>query len=109
MSMLVSNNGGKPIVALATREVVAEDNGYALKFVSEVREGRLDIVIFLTGVGTRALAQAVEGICPREESYKQAKTSCLLVVTFTSSTLAPSTCGPLNRFSKDTTYLKASA
>jgi uroporphyrinogen-III synthase len=67
MSTLISNNGGKPIVAPATREVAAEDNGDALKFVSALREGRLDIVIFLTGVGTRALAQAAEGICPREE------------------------------------------
>ena len=67
MSMLISNNGGKPIVVPATREVAAEDNGDALKFVSALREDRLDIVIFLTGVGTRALVQAAEGICPREE------------------------------------------
>jgi uroporphyrinogen-III synthase len=67
MSILISNNGGKPIVAPATREVVAEDNGDTLKFVSALREGRLDIVIFLTGVGTRALAQAAETICPRQE------------------------------------------
>jgi uroporphyrinogen-III synthase len=67
MSTLISNNGGKPTVAPATREVAAEDNGDALKFVSALREGRLDMVIFLTGVGTRALAQAAEGICPREE------------------------------------------
>lgn len=67
MSMLIANNGGKPIVAPTTREVVVEDNGDALKFVSALREGGLDIVIFLTGVGTRALAQAAEGICPREE------------------------------------------
>lgn len=67
MSVLISNNGGKPIVAPATREVAAEDTGDALKFVSALREGRLDVVIFLTGVGTRALAQAAERICPREE------------------------------------------
>jgi uroporphyrinogen-III synthase len=67
MSTLISNNGGKPIVAPSTREVAAEDNGDARKFVSALREGRLDMVIFLTGVGTRALAQAAEGICPREE------------------------------------------
>jgi uroporphyrinogen-III synthase len=67
MSVLISNSRGEPIVAPATREVAAEDNGDALKFVSALREGRLDMVIFLTGVGTRALAQAAEGICPREE------------------------------------------
>ena len=67
MALLIANNGGQPVVAPATREVAAEDNGDALKFISALREGRLDIVIFLTGVGTRALAQAAEGICPREE------------------------------------------
>jgi uroporphyrinogen-III synthase len=67
MGLLITNNGGQPVVAPATREVAAEDNGDALKFVSALREGRLDIVIFLTGVGTRALAQAAESICSREE------------------------------------------
>ena len=54
-------------MAPTTREVPAEDKGDTLKFVSALREGRLDLVIFLTGVGTRALAQAAEGICSREE------------------------------------------
>jgi len=67
MALLIANNGGQPVVAPTTCEVVAEDNGDALRFVSALREGRLDIVIFLTGVGTRALAQAAEGICSREE------------------------------------------
>ena len=67
MSMLIANNGGQPVVAPATREVAAEDNGDALKFVSALRERQVDIVIFLTGVGTRALAQAAEGIWPRAE------------------------------------------
>jgi uroporphyrinogen-III synthase len=67
MSILIENNGGKPIVAPATREVAAEDKGDVLRFVAALREGRLDMVIFLTGVGTRALAQSAEGICPREE------------------------------------------
>jgi len=67
MALLIANNGGQAVVAQATREVAAEDNSDALKFISALREGRLDIVIFLTGVGTRALAQAAEGICSREE------------------------------------------
>src|SRR5258708_8450950 len=67
MGLLIANNGGQPVVAPTTREVPAEDNGDALKFVSALRDGRLDLVIFLTGVGTRALAQAAEGICSREE------------------------------------------
>jgi uroporphyrinogen-III synthase len=67
MALLIANNGGQPVIAPATREVPAEDSGDASKFVSALRDGRLDIVIFLTGVGTRALAQAAESICSREE------------------------------------------
>ena len=67
MGLLIANNGGQPVVAPTTREVPAEDKGDALKFVSALRDGRPDLVIFLTGVGTRALAQAAEGFCSREE------------------------------------------
>src|SRR5260221_13489068 len=67
MGLLFANNGGQPVVAPATSEVPREDNGDALKFVSALRDGRLDLVIFLTGVGTRALAQAAERTCSREE------------------------------------------
>jgi uroporphyrinogen-III synthase len=67
MAQLIANNGGQPVVAPATREVPAKDNGDALKFVAALKDGRFDVVIFLTGVGMRALAQAAEAACPREE------------------------------------------
>jgi uroporphyrinogen-III synthase len=67
MAALITNNGGQPVIAPATREVAAQDNSDTLKFVSALREGRLEIVIFLTGVGMRALAQAAASICPRDE------------------------------------------
>jgi uroporphyrinogen-III synthase len=64
MAQLITNNGGQPIVAPATREIPAQDNGDALKFVSALCDGKIDIVIFLTGVGTRALAHAAESVLP---------------------------------------------
>jgi uroporphyrinogen-III synthase len=67
MGLLIANNGGQPVVAPSTREVPAEDKSAALKFVSALRAEQLDLVIFLTGVGTSALAQAAEGSCSREE------------------------------------------
>jgi uroporphyrinogen-III synthase len=67
MGLLIANHGGQPFVAPTTREVPTKDKGDTLKFVSGLREGRLDLVIFLTGVGTRSLAQAAESICSREE------------------------------------------
>lgn len=67
MAQLIANSGGHAVVAPATREVPIEDQGDALKFVAALREGRVDVVIFLTGVGTRALAQAAEAACSRQE------------------------------------------
>jgi uroporphyrinogen-III synthase len=67
MAQLIANNGGQAVVAPATREVPAKDNGDASKFVAALKQERVDVTIFLTGVGTRALAQAVEAECPRED------------------------------------------
>ena len=67
MSILIANNGGLPIIAPATREIPAEDNGDAVKFATELQAGHIDVAIFLTGVGTRALVKAVEPVCSREE------------------------------------------
>jgi uroporphyrinogen-III synthase len=67
MAQLIANSGGQPTVAPATRDVPMDDKSDALKFVHALREGRVDMIIFLTGVGTRVLAQAADTVCPREE------------------------------------------
>src|SRR5439155_24190426 len=50
----------------ALREVPLESNADALKFASALIQGEFDVVIFLTGVGTRALVAAIEGTYPRD-------------------------------------------
>lgn len=67
MAELIAKNGGRPLVVPSTREVPAGSNQEVLEFVSELRQGRFDSVIFLTGVGTRILAREVEAVCPREQ------------------------------------------
>jgi uroporphyrinogen-III synthase len=42
------------------REVPLEQNERALAFAADLLEGRFDMVLFLTGVGTRALGKVVE-------------------------------------------------
>ena len=37
------------------------------QLIAALKDGKVDVAIFLTGVGARALAAATEGICPREE------------------------------------------
>lgn len=67
MGLLIASNGGEAMVAPATREVPAASNADAVKFVSELLEGKFATVIFLTGVGMRALAKTAETVCPREK------------------------------------------
>src|SRR5579872_4711064 len=60
MGKLISNYGGEVVVAPSMQEVALKDNPEALTFAQKLAEGGFDVVIFLTGVGTRALARLVE-------------------------------------------------
>jgi len=63
---LISTFGGRPIVAPAMREVANESDAAALEFAEALIARRFDAVIFLTGVGVRALIDAVDRAGRRE-------------------------------------------
>jgi uroporphyrinogen-III synthase len=67
MSQLIANNGGQPTVVASTREVPSGPNDEESAFAAGLLQGQFPVVIFMTGVGTRALAQAIEATCPREK------------------------------------------
>lgn len=67
LAKLISNYGGEPVVAPAMREVPLESNKEALAFAAALFAGEFDMVIFLTGVGARALLSVVETSYQREE------------------------------------------
>lgn len=67
MAKLITTYGGEPIVAPAMREVPLESNAEALAFAAALIDGKFDMVIFLTGVGTRALLSVVETAHKRDE------------------------------------------
>ena len=54
-------------LAPSMREIPLESNTEALAFARTLMDGGFDMVIFLTGVGTRALARVVETIYPLEQ------------------------------------------
>ncbi|SRR5579883_1454014 len=60
MAKLIANYGGEPVVVPSMQEVTLKDNPEALSFARKLTEGGFDVVIFLTGVGTRALVRLVE-------------------------------------------------
>jgi uroporphyrinogen-III synthase len=60
LAKLISNYGGQPMVAPAMREVPLDSNSEALEFAARLIAGDFDVVIFLTGVGCRAVLSAAE-------------------------------------------------
>ena len=62
VAAMIERRGGVAIIAPAMREVPLEDNHAALDFADRLLAGKneFEVVIFMTGVGTRALFQAME-------------------------------------------------
>jgi len=67
MGLLITKHGGQATVVASTREVPSGPNAEESAFVQRLLQGQFQVVIFMTGVGTRALAQAIEPACPREQ------------------------------------------
>lgn len=66
IAQLIINNGGQPMVVPSTREV-PDSNAKELEFAASLLQDHFAAVIFMTGVGTRALTQAVEPVCSRAQ------------------------------------------
>jgi len=70
MSRLIETYGGKPVHAPAMREVPLSSNPEALKFADALFEGKFGAVVFLTGVGARALSKVIEGVHRTEKFFE---------------------------------------
>ncbi len=66
ISLLIANNGGQPIVVPSTREIQTP-NEDEQKLIQEILKDEFDAIIFMTGVGSRALVQAAEAVTSRED------------------------------------------
>lgn len=59
MAELIRINGGEPLVAPALVEKPLEENQEAFEFAAKLYAGEFDMIIFLTGVGTRILSRTL--------------------------------------------------
>jgi uroporphyrinogen-III synthase len=66
MAKLIETYGGAAMVAPSMREIPLESNKEAQEFTRKLLAGGFEIIIFLTGVGTRALARVAETVCTRD-------------------------------------------
>src|SRR6266849_4954059 len=70
MAELIRNYGGEPIQAPSMREVPLTDQREALAFGETLLAGDWDVLMLLTGVGTRMLLAALATRWPKDEVLK---------------------------------------
>ena len=78
MATLIARHGGNPMVAPSMREIPLENNTEALDFAKHLMAGAVDLLILLTGVGTRTLVDVWKTEFPLE-AIRQALTKTTLV------------------------------
>lgn len=66
IGILIRNQQGQATLAPSMREVPIERNGEAFAFAERLFGGEFDMMVLLTGVGTRALAKAIASRYPAE-------------------------------------------
>jgi uroporphyrinogen-III synthase len=59
MAELIRRYGGEPIIAPSMREVPLSENRQALALLAELEAGKFDFLLLMTGVGTKALNEAL--------------------------------------------------
>jgi uroporphyrinogen decarboxylase len=67
MERMIARLGGVPSVSPSMREVPLERNQAAIDFANRLITGQIDVIIFLTGGGTRMLVRQIERHVPREQ------------------------------------------
>lgn len=75
---LIRYHGGVPRVAPSMREVPLSESKAAIKFAEDLFEGKYEIVILMTGVGTRTLAEAVSTKHPVEKFIKALRQTTII-------------------------------
>jgi len=79
MAELIRRHGGTPLSAPSMREIPLETTPQALDLLHRLRAGAVDVVILLTGVGTRALVTALAPACARDELAELLRRAVLVV------------------------------
>ncbi len=79
MRSLIERHGGIATIAASLREVPLEDNVAAFELLKQLRSQTIDAVIFMTGVGARALLDVIETQEDRATFFERLQRCCLIV------------------------------
>jgi uroporphyrinogen-III synthase len=66
LESLIRRHGGVPLVVPSMREVPLQDNHVAFELLHRLEAGEVDVLVMMTGVGVRALAQTLAERCSPE-------------------------------------------
>ena len=67
MAEAIKKRGGRPILAPSMQEIPLERNPEALAFAEKLTAGKIDVLIFTTGVGTKILFEILKTKYPLEQ------------------------------------------
>jgi uroporphyrinogen-III synthase len=79
IEVLIRKEGGIPFVAPSLREIPLEENTEVFKFGEKLFAGQIEILILLTGVGTRFLIEALQIKYQLEEIKARFRTATIVV------------------------------
>jgi uroporphyrinogen-III synthase len=70
MRSLLERHGCMATIAPSMREVPLHDHAAVFHFLDELRAGRIQIVVFMTGVGAKALLEAIETRFSKDDFFR---------------------------------------
>lgn len=79
MRSLIERHGGVATIAASMREVPLENNTAVFEFLDQLLAGEFAAVIFMTGVGARALLEVVESKLDRATFFEALQRCCVVV------------------------------
>lgn len=79
MRSLIARNGGIATIAPSMREIPLDESREVFTFCETLFSGEIDVVVFMTGVGARALVEAVETRHDRAR-FLEALQTCHIVI-----------------------------
>jgi uroporphyrinogen-III synthase len=79
LGLIVTSYGGAPLVAPSMREVPLDSNAEAMSFADDLIDGGYDVVILLTGVGTRVLLDIVQRAHGTRKRFVDALSNTMVV------------------------------
>jgi uroporphyrinogen-III synthase len=78
IAQLIRNYGGVPIVAPSMRAMQTPNDSESAA-IKDILNNEFAVIIFMTGVGARALVQGADGICPRNELLDRLRRTAIVV------------------------------